>query len=110
MWKTFLGAVLVTAGLSGAAMADTVTVETKTNFSTPDDTLTSKNTLHFKGTQEIQFDVAGKTCTLTGSASGAVPMGCNYLITVNPDGSISGVLHAGNAVCTQSGQIAASCK
>ena len=37
-------------------------------------------------------------------------MGCNYIITVAPDGSISGELKAGNMVCTQSKDVAKSCK
>ncbi len=37
-------------------------------------------------------------------------MGCNYLIEVAADGSLSGKLTSGNAVCTQSKDIEGSCK
>lgn len=96
--------------VSAAAFADTVSVTSQTSFSSPSGSITSTNSFAFQGTQTITFTVAGKTCNLNGSARGSVPMGCNYAITVAPNGSITGSLTAGNSVCTQSNQVAASCK
>jgi len=95
---------------AGAALADNVTITSKASFSTPGGMLESTNTFPFRGTQTITFQVAGKTCNLNGSARGSVPTGCNYHLTVAPDGSITGELAAGNQVCTQTRDIAASCK
>jgi hypothetical protein len=104
---TALGVLLV----SGAALADSVTITSQASFSSPSGgSIQSTGNYQFKGPKMITFIVAGKTCNLIGSASGPVQQGCNYAITVAPDGSISGKLTAGNSVCTQSGQIASSCK
>ena len=93
-----------------AALADTVSVTSQTSFSSPSAKRNSTFKFHFKGTPDIVFMVAGKTCTLKGSGSGPVPTGCNYEITVAPDGSISGKLIPKHPGCTQSDQIASSCK
>jgi hypothetical protein len=53
--------------------------------------------------------VAGKTCNLNGSACGSVPAGCNYSITVAPNGTISGT-SGNNDCCTRSADIASSCE
>ena len=110
MKKTLTLIVLAFLALSAAALADTVKVTSNTSFSSPSGSIQSSNTFSFKGTVTITFMVAGKTCNLKGSASGPVPTGCNYDIVVAPNGSITGTLTAGNSVCTQSNQIAASCK
>jgi hypothetical protein len=110
MKKTLTIIALAFLSVSAAALADTVSVTSQTSFASPSGgSLSSTNSFAFQGTQTITFTVAGKTCNLKGSAGGSVPMGCNYAITVAPNGSISGSLTAGNAVCTQSGQIASSC-
>ena len=111
MKKTLMIIALAVLFVSSAALADTVAITSQTSFSDPSGgNIQSTNSYAFTGTQTITFTVAGKTCNLKGSASGPVPTGCNYTITVSPNGSISGVLTAGNSVCTQSSQIAASCK
>jgi hypothetical protein len=97
--------------VSAAALADAVSVTSQTAFSSPaGPTIQSADWVGFQGPWTITFTVAGKTCNLNGSARGSVPTGCNYALTVAPDGSISGVLTAGNSVCTQSADIAASCQ
>ena len=93
-----------------AALADTVSVTSKTSFSSPSANRNSMFKFHFKGTRDIVFTVAGKTCTLKGSGRGHVPKGCNYDIVVAPDGSISGKLTTIHPVCTQSDEIPAACK
>lgn len=96
--------------MTGAALADTVGVTSETSFSSPTGNISSTAVKPFVGTENIIFTVAGKTCTLNGSKRGSVPMGCNYHITVSPDGAISGELTAGNSVCTQTTAVAAQCK
>ena len=109
MKKSTILATTTTLFAFTAAMADTVTVTSNTTFSNPNGhELTSKNTFAFKGTKTITFHVAGKTCHLTGSASGYSPGGCNYRITVAPDGTITGT-SGNNGVCTHSDKIAKSC-
>jgi hypothetical protein len=111
MKKNFFTGALATLFISTAAMADTVRITSQSTFSDPGGgSITSSDAYAFKGTRDIVFTVAGKTCTLNGSARGSVPMGCNYQITVASNGSISGELTAGNNVCTQTGQVASSCK
>lgn len=97
-------------GMVGVAMADTVAVTSQTSLRQPAANLSSSNAYAFKGTEYIIFEVAGKTCTLNGSAMGSVPMGCNYSITVKPDGSLVGELTAGNEVCTQTSAVVPQCK
>lgn len=95
---------------SSVAHADAVAVTSKTFFSSPyGATIESFNYTAFGGPWTIIFQVAGKTCYLNGSARGSVPEGCNYHLTVEPDGTIHGYLTAGNWVCTQSADVAASC-
>ena len=95
---------------SSAALADAVAVSSKTFFSSPyGATIESFNYTAFQGPWTITFQVAGKTCNLNGSLRGSVPEGCNYHLVVEPDGTIWGVLTAGNWVCTQSADIASSC-
>jgi len=111
MKKTLMILALALLAVSSAALADTVSVTSNTSFSSPGGgSIQSTNSFAFQGTQTITFTVAGKTCNLNGSARGSVPMGCNYAISVAPNGSITGSLTAGNSVCTQSGQVASSCK
>jgi hypothetical protein len=110
MKKALMIVALALLSVAAAAFADTVSVTSQTSFSSPSGKIESTNSFAFKGTQTITFMVAGKTCNLNGSARGSVPAGCNYAITVAPNGSISGSLTAGNSVCTQSGQVASSCK
>lgn len=96
--------------VTSAALADAVAVTSKTSFSSPSGaTIESFNYTAFQGPWTITFMVAGKTCNLNGSARGWVPDGCNYHLTVEPDGTIHGYLTAGNWVCTQTADIAASC-
>ena len=111
MKQKLLATAFVTLLASSATMADTVAVTSNTTFSDPaGGKIVSTNSYAFKGTNDIVFAVAGKNCTLNGSARGSVPMGCNYQITVAPDGSISGELTAGNSICTPSEKIASSCR
>lgn len=111
MKKTLTLFALIFLALATTALADTVSVTSTTSFSDPGgQSISSTGSLGFQGTVTITFKVAGKTCNLKGSAGGPVPTGCNYAITVAPDGSISGTLVSGNQVCTQSKDIAASCK
>jgi hypothetical protein len=111
MKKTLMIMTLTSLMAAAAALADSVSVTSQTSFSNPSGgSISSTNSYGFKGTATITFTVAGKTCNLKGSASGPVPTGCNYAITVAPNGSISGSLTSGNSVCTQTNQIASSCK
>jgi hypothetical protein len=98
--------------LPGAAYADTVNISTQANYTSPaGGVATSPDFVYaFGGPQTITFTVAGKTCNLIGSGRGSVPTGCNYAVTIAPNGSITGKLAAGNSVCTQSANVAASCK
>jgi|CXWL01.1.fsa_nt_gi opacity protein-like surface antigen len=111
MKKTLLICTLACLLATPVVLADTVSITSNASFASPSgQSLTSTTSIGFVGPQTITFTVAGKTCNLNGSAKGSVPMGCNYSLTVAPNGSISGTLTAGNAVCTQSSQIASSCK
>jgi hypothetical protein len=83
--------------LSSPAYADTVTVSTE-------------NTTHFQGPQTIRVDVGGRICNLIGSAAGGGAFqGCNYRITLSPNGTITGESLTPQG-CTPSAQIPASCK
>ncbi len=107
--KTLLAIALAGATLSGAALADTVTIASDGGFPNQDALVTSQSTLHFKGPETIVFSFAGKTCTLNGSARGSVPMGCNYKVHLSTNGSFSGELVAGNDVCTQTPAVTSQC-
>lgn len=109
MKKTKTTAVLAILALSSAALADTLQVTSATAL----DGRTKTSAVNFTvpvTSPTFTFHVAGKSCTFKTSANGPVPTGCNYDVTVGPDGSISGSLTAGNQYCTQSSEIAASCK
>ncbi len=89
------------------AKADGVVFKYESAFSTPDaPEVIAEKYFPFKGTRRVVFKVAGKTCDLLGSASpiGAFN-GCNYTITVSPDGTIKGT---GNSPCTE--DVVAACK
>jgi hypothetical protein len=107
---TLMTVALTCLFVSAAAFADNVAVATQISFTDPGGSINSSSNFSFIGTKTITFKVAGKTCNLNGSARGSVPSGCNYLLTVAPDGSISGVLTSGNSVCTQTAQIGPSCR
>jgi hypothetical protein len=110
MKKALIIVALAALFAASAALADTVAITSEASFSSPSGSIESTNSFAFRGPTTITFTVAGKTCNLNGSARGSVPTGCNYAIKVAPNGSISGTLTAGNSVCTQSSQIASSCK
>ncbi|MGH7484439.1 MAG: hypothetical protein ACREMY_02400 [bacterium] len=110
MKRAVMIVVLAVLCVSSATWADAVSITSQTSFSNPSGSATSTGLFSFSGPVTITFTVSGKTCNLNGSGSGSVPGGCNYAITVAPNGSISGTLTAGNSVCTQSNQISSSCK
>ncbi|WP_429929894.1 hypothetical protein [Agrobacterium vitis] len=95
---------------SSAALADSVSITNSSQFTSPDALVSSSLQYDFKGPTNIVFKVAGKTCTLKGSAQGSVPMGCNYSIDIDDQGKLTGSLRAGNSVCTPTEQVASSCK
>ena len=74
MKKLLATTALAIIGMAGVAHADTVGVTYETSFSSPSGDITSTSAFPFVGTENIIFQVAGKTCTLNGSARGSVPM------------------------------------
>ena len=113
MKKTLTFAFLAFLALSSAALADTLVVNSVTHLQDEDprDKTSSLGMIVMvKTNPTFKFEVAGKTCTFYTSARGSVPGGCNYEVTVAPDGSITGMLVAGNNYCTQTKDIPSSCK
>ncbi|MQX38579.1 hypothetical protein [Roseospira navarrensis] len=109
--RTALIAAAATLLAAGAAHADTVSITTITELSEPSATLTSSAHHPFVGTREIVFTVAGKTFTWVGSASGSVPKGCNYGLTVNVStGALSNPTSLDNPVCTPTSEMLSLCK
>ena len=111
MKKSLTIAAFVFLAVSTVALADSLTVTTQLLTTSPPGfaTISTSTSFGFKGPATITFSIAGKTCNLLGSGGGGVPAGCNYTVTVAPDGSISGK-SGDNKGCTPSSQIAASCK
>lgn len=110
MKKSLMIAAFVFLAVSTVALADSLTVTSQLLTTSPDvPTISTSTNFAFKGPNTITFTIAGKTCNLKGSGGGGVPAGCNYTITVAPNGSISGT-SGDNQGCTPSSQIAASCK
>jgi hypothetical protein len=112
MRKVLLTAAAV-LGFSAAAYADTVAITSVTDMTSPAQpgAISSTNTYAFVGTRMITFTVAGKTCNFVGSASGSVPLGCNYQLTVNNStGALSNPKSLDNPVCTPTAQMLANCK
>lgn len=116
MKKALFLVALIAMVLPGIASADTVWVVSDSaidagKMAPANEVKESKAEYAFRPEKiDIIIYVAGKVCSLRSSAAGSVPMGCNYTITVDVTGSISGELRAGNAVCTQTPDIANSCK
>lgn len=100
--------------MSAAAYADTVNISVQADFIKPSKPgASSKISMAFTPSAPISFKVAGKTCTWIsssspyGSGGGA---GCNYNITVNPDGMLADATSNGNG-CTASGKaMISACK
>lgn len=92
--------------LTTVASADTVNITSQTNFITPSGSPSATTSMAFTPSAPIVFKVAGKTCRWVsssspwGSGGGA---GCNYSITVDPDGNLTDATSNGNG-CTASGQ------
>ena len=111
MKRVLLLVVLAALVLPGLALADTVWVVTESAVnagkSAPaNESKSSKAEYAFRPeTPDIVVVVAGRKCALHSSVRGSVPMGCNYTVTIAADGSLSGELRAGNAVCTQTPEI-----
>ncbi len=114
MTKILFRSALVAAAavlVAAAAHADTVAVTSVTDLSEPSASISSTNSYAFVGTRNIVLKLAGKTCTWVGSASGSVPQGCNYGITVNNStGALSNPTSLNNPVCTNSSQMLSDCK
>jgi hypothetical protein len=111
--KKVILAALAVIGLSTAAHADTVSITSVVDMMTPPQpaAISSSNTYHFVGTNQIVFKVAGKTCSFVGSATAIGPIGCNYSLTVNEStGALSNPVSNSNPGCTQASQMIASCK
>ena len=112
MKKSLTIAAFVFLAVSTVALADSLTVTSQVLTTNPPGfaTISTSTSFGFKGPATITFTIAGKTCNLLGSGGNTgVPGGCNYTVTVAPDGSISGK-SGDNQGCTPSSQIAASCK
>jgi hypothetical protein len=89
------------------ALADGVVFKYDAAVTSPSNPkVTAETYFPFKGTQRVNFKVAGKTCDLLGSASpiGASD-GCNYTISIAADGSLTGT---GNSPCTTN--VVAACQ
>lgn len=98
---------------SFAAQADTVNVTFVTDFKDPAQpaALKSDGTFAFKGTKQIVFDIAGKTCTWVGSAAAIGPKGCNYWITADVStGKLTATKSDSNPSCTPLDQLVPSCR
>ncbi|MBY0430502.1 MAG: hypothetical protein K2Q10_04840 [Rhodospirillales bacterium] len=110
--KKYILAAALASFVSGAAYADTLSVTSVTNVTEPALQIPpATSSVAFVGTKNIIFTVAGKTCTWVGSASGSVPQGCNYGITVNTStNELSNPTSLNNPVCTQSSQMLSLCK
>ncbi|BAZ31591.1 hypothetical protein NIES4074_40640 [Cylindrospermum sp. NIES-4074] len=97
--------------LASPAYADSVTVETQISFSRPSASNVGILYTPLAGGEQIVFAVAGKTCTLAGSANHSAPQGCNYTLTIAPGGGIAA--KDPNAPqygqCTAPAAIASSC-
>lgn len=107
-----IGAALTLAAFAaGAAHADTVSITSHANVGTPLQMISAPMSwAHNPTTPNLTVNVAGKTCTLVSSLQSGSQNGCNYALTVGPDGTITGALVAGNGSCTQTPQVASSCK
>lgn len=107
-----IGTVLAIAAFAaGAAHADSVTVTTIASIGAPTQTPSaSMNWAQTPTSNTLSIQVAGKTCTLVSSKQAGSSNGCNYALNVAPDGSITGILTAGNSACTPSAQVASSCQ
>ena len=110
MLKTLMIGTAAVVLFASSASADTVRIVAQAQMTEPSGSIVAQQEYGFQGTTNIVVKVFGKTCTLNGSARGSVPMGCNYTIAMDPSGTISGELRAGNNVCTQTPQVASSCK
>ena len=111
MKKTLLA--IAAIGLCGTAYADTVSITSVTDLISPSapGAISSTNVFPFVGTRMITFKVVGKTCSWVGSASGSVPLGCNYSLTVNNStGTLSNPKSLDNPVCTPTSAMLAGCK
>ena len=111
MKKSLTIAAFVFLAVSTVALADSLTVTSELLTTSPPGfaTISTTTKFGFKGPNTITFTIAGKTCNLQGSGSSNASGGCNYSITVAPNGSISGS-SGNNQGCTPSSQVAASCK
>ena len=111
MKKSMLGVFVLF--LSFAAQADTVNITFVQDVVTPVQTkaIVVKGSYPFKGTQEIVFKIAGKTCTYVGSAKAIGPKGCNYSLTVNTStNALSDPSADSNPGCTDPKEMLANCK
>lgn len=109
--KKYLLLAVAAGFVSSAAYADTVSITSVTNLSEPAAVISSSSSHPFVGTKNIVFTAAGKTCNWVGSASGSVPQGCNYGITVNTStNQLSNPSSLDNPVCTPTSQMLSLCK
>lgn len=97
---------LAALSLTAVAWADTVNVTSQTQFITPSGSPSATTSMAFTPRAPIVFRVAGKTCHWASSSSpygAGGGAGCNYSITVDPDGNLTDATSNGNG-CTASGQ------
>lgn len=98
--------------LSFTAYADTVNITTEAAFSGPTSSQSSKIAYAFTPTTSpIVFNVAGKTCSWVSSTQAIGPQGCNYSITISPNGTLTNPSNANStSSCTQASAMVAACK
>ncbi len=98
---------------SFAVHADTVNIRFVMDTMNPsrDAAIVSQGSYAFRGTNQIVFRVAGKTCTFVGSAQAIGPIGCNYWLTANVStGYLSDPRAENNPGCTSAQNMLANCR
>lgn len=102
---------LAALSVSSAAFADTVELFVFSTTGAPNVTQNAGTVWSDNPTSEmLTVKFAGKTCSLVSSKKAGGTGGCNYTLEMQPDGKIGGQLRFGNAQCTQSAEVASSCK
>lgn len=111
MKAIFAIGLLAAVSISSAAFADTVELFVWSTTGAPNAMQNSGTVWADNPTSDmLTVKFAGKTCNLVSSKKAGGSGGCNYTIEMKPDGSIGGQLRYGNAQCTQSAEVASSCK
>lgn len=98
------------AALADPALANSVTIKFESSFKIPNSEEVATTQVYVPMTPVIAFKVAGKGCQWSGAEDVLDSGGCDYRITVSPEGALKDASSSGPKICMTGGAMLRNCR